>query len=230
MAMGKSVRVSGVTDKRDGYSVLIEQRGSPGGLLVFSNNCVARLSIAEIQEVRAEQQYDQLCDCYAVLGNLSHGGEHHVLLVTGIVSVGRLGMAEVYRVTQVRSVSLSGGQRDSDRLTEVLRLLAGGAAYFSWSNQGRPVDLTLSAQRQAGQGAGAGSCYLWSRLLSLPYTRAGAGAWLVDLMLGSVDIRTVYVGASQVRAALIAFGFWQRILKHLIAVACEKVHIRTIQA
>ena len=53
MAMGKSYRVSGVVDRRNGYSLLIEQRGNSEGLLVYSNNSVARLSSDQLQEVKA---------------------------------------------------------------------------------------------------------------------------------------------------------------------------------
>ena len=109
MAMGKSVRVSGLVDRRSGYSLLIEQRGKEEGLMVHSNNTVVRLTAGEVQEVRADQQWEQLCDCYAVLGNLSQGGDHHLLLVTAVLSVGRLGQAEVYRVTQVQGCSVFSG-------------------------------------------------------------------------------------------------------------------------
>ena len=121
MAMGKSFRVSGVVDRRQGYSLLIEQRGKSEGLLVYSNNSVARLTSVQLQEVRGE--YEQLCDGYAVLGNVSQleggggGGLHHLLVATQILSVGRLGQSEVYRVTQVRSLSLRGQTGDSDSET-----------------------------------------------------------------------------------------------------------------
>ena len=201
--MGKSIRVSGLVDRSGGYHLLVEQRGNPAGLVIYSNNSVALLTSAELQAARVEQQYEQLCDGYGLLGNLSHGAEHSLLVATGILSVGRLGQSEVYRVTQVRTVSLRGHSGDTERLAEVVRLLTGGAAHFSWSSQGPPVDLASSAQRQAG-GAGTGRSFLWSRLLALPFTRAGLGGWLVGLVVGSVNIRTLYVGATQLRAALIS--------------------------
>ena len=205
MAMGKSFRVSGVVDRRQGYSLLIEQRGKSEGLLVYSNNSVARLTSVQLQEVRGE--YEQLCDGYAVLGNVSQleggggGGLHHLLVATQILSVGRLGQSEVYRVTQVRSLSLRGQPGDSEKVAEVVRLLAGGSAYFSWASHGQPVDLS---RRAGGPGEGPELGFLWSRLLHLPYSRAGVADWLVRLIMGSVEIRTVYVGATQLRAALIS--------------------------
>ena len=53
MAMGKSIRVSGLVDRRSGYSLLVEQRGKEEGLMVHSNNTVVRLTAGEVQEVRA---------------------------------------------------------------------------------------------------------------------------------------------------------------------------------
>ena len=48
--------------------------------------------------------------------------------------------------------------------------------------------------------------YFWNKLLHLPYIRSGVSLdiWLVKLMLGSVEIRTVNSGAIQVWAALIS--------------------------
>ena len=86
-----------------------------------------------------------------------------------------------------------------ERVGEVVRLLTGGAAYFSWSGHGPAVDLSRSAGR-----TGPGTSFLWSSLLSLPYRLAGAGGWVVSLLVGSLEIRTVYVGATQLRAALIS--------------------------
>ena len=203
MAMGKSYRVSGVVDRRNGYSLLIEQRGNSEGLLVYSNNSVARLNSDQLQEVKAE--YEQLCDGYALLGTVSHleggGSLHHLLVATQILSVGRLDQSDVYRVTQVRSFSLRGQTGDSEKVVEVVRLLAGGSAYFSWSSQGQPVDLS---RRQGGPGEGPEVGFLWSRLLHLPFSRAGVGRWVVGLIMGSIEMRTVYVGATQLRAALIS--------------------------
>ena len=48
--------------------------------------------------------------------------------------------------------------------------------------------------------------FFWNRMLHLPYIRAGVepGAWLLRVMFGSVEIRTVYVGSKQARAAVIS--------------------------
>ena len=102
MVMGKNIRVSGPVDRSTGYHLLVEQRGNTEGLMVFSNNTMDVVRCEELQTARGEQQYEAVCEGYALLGNLTHGLEHTMLVVTGIVSVGRLGQSEVYRVTQVR--------------------------------------------------------------------------------------------------------------------------------
>jgi len=48
--------------------------------------------------------------------------------------------------------------------------------------------------------------FFWNRTLYLPYVRAGVSTsdWLMKVMFGSVEIRTIYVGAKQAKAAIIS--------------------------
>ena len=98
------------------------------------------------------------------------------------------------------------------------RLLSGGCAYFAWSGAGAG-DLSLNTARLAREEGGAEADYLANKvtrlldctedgynghtvqLLHLPYTRAqvDTSAWLARLLLGSLEIRTVYSGATQIR-------------------------------
>ena len=92
---------------------------------------------------------------------------------------------------------------------QVKKLLSSGAAYFSWSSQGggQAVDLTLSAQRShTCPGAKDTGRFFWNKILHLPYIRAGISTtvWLLRIMFGSVEIRTVYVGAKQAKAILVS--------------------------
>ena len=91
---------------------------------------------------------------------------------------------------------------------QVKKLLSSGAAYFSWSSQGsdQSVDLTLSAQRSYSCPGVSDSRFFWNRTLHLPYIRAGIDtpAWLLRIMFGSVEMRTVYAGSRQVKAVLIS--------------------------
>ena len=92
-------------------------------------------------------------------------------------------------------------------MTEVARLPASGTAYFAWGRGGSGgSELSLTAQRLS-EGGGQGGGQFWcNKLLHLPYIRSGVSseAWLVRVMLGSVEVRTVYSGATQIRAALIS--------------------------
>ena len=44
---------------------------------------------------------------------------HYLCLVTGTVSAGKLGIAEVYRVTECKMISLRGYSPDEERVAEV---------------------------------------------------------------------------------------------------------------
>ena len=91
---------------------------------------------------------------------------------------------------------------------KVKKLLNSGAAYFSWSSQGaqHAVDLTMSAQKSHKFPDKSDGRFFWNRSLHLPYIRAGISSrvWLVRIMFGSVEMRTVYVGAKQAKAVLIS--------------------------
>ena len=115
---------------------------------------------------------------------------------------------------------------------QVTRLLGSGAAYFSWSAAGPPLDLTLSAQQVCAAIISTAPLLPAGRrqprqqtavLLELPaagplhqvppavvcsdcvaLVRAGLGDWVSRLLLGSLEIKTVYAGPVPVRAALIS--------------------------
>ena len=88
------------------------------------------------------------------------------------------------------------------------KLFTSGAAYFSWSNQGpeHAVDLTMSAQKTNKFPDKSDGRFFWNRMLHLPYIRAGisTSTWLMRVMFGSVEMRTVYVGSKQARAVIIS--------------------------
>ena len=101
------------------------------------------------------------------LDNFSFKGVlHYLALITGCISVGKIGQAEVkllsvktpcyhpppfqvYRITGVKMCSLRGYQPDEERVVEITKLLTSGAAFFSWSHQGpsHTIDLTMAAQK-----------------------------------------------------------------------------------
>jgi len=210
MALGRGLRVyHSPNTQAQPYAVLLEQRGQQQCLLLQSQ-AIMCLSSEEGEEVKTNLV--KLCDAFGVVGNLrytsSQGVLHYLVLVTGCVSVGKLDTSEVYKITDCKLLSLRGYTPDEEKVSEVKKLLSSGAAYFSWSSQGpdQSVDLTLSAQRSYTCPGVTDSRFFWNRTLHLPYIRAGIDttAWLVRIMFGSVEMRTVYAGSRQVRSVLIS--------------------------
>ena len=107
-------------------------------------------------------KHDSICHCCSglekgwcrrciVCQSVVFTGESTVLylvLVTGCVSVGKIGDSEVFRVTQTSFVSLRNQAQDEERIGEVRKLLNSGTFYFSWSASGEALDITLCAQRR----------------------------------------------------------------------------------
>ena len=193
------------------YSVLIEQRGVDSFLLLESQ---AILQLGPEEGEKIKSGYTKLCDAFGVLGNMRlSAGErvlHYLALVTGCVSSGKLGGGEVYRLTDCKMISLRGYSPDEEigKVVEVRKLLTSGGSYFSWSSQGpdHAMDLTMSAQKHHRFPSKSDGRFFWNRMLHLPYVRSGVDTttWLLRVMVGSVEIRTVYVGSKQARAVIIS--------------------------
>ena len=127
------------------------------------------------------------------------------MLVTGCSSVGKLGTSEIYRLSSVSMVSMRGHPPDEEKVVEIKKLLTCGTFYFSWSAADEPIDLTVAAQR-ANKGARTDNRFFWNRMFHIPFIRHGINCrdWLLKVMCGSVEIRTVYVGSKQAKAAVIS--------------------------
>jgi synaptojanin len=83
-----------------------------------------------------------------VLGCAGESTVLYLVMVTGCVSVGKIGDSEIFRVTQTTFVSLRNLPQDEERVSEVRKLLNSGTFYFSWSTAGDSLDITLCAQRR----------------------------------------------------------------------------------
>ncbi|XP_068082117.1 synaptojanin-1 [Anabrus simplex] len=206
MAMGKSYRVFEKINPPKPYSVLLEQRNRDETLL-FESQAVAVLSPQETESVK--RQYTKLVDAYGCVGVLQlNAGESTVLylvLVTGCISIGKIGESEVFRITQTNFVSLRNQPQDEERISEVRKLLNSGTFYFSWSSSGEGFDITLCAQRRK-KTTMTDNRFFWNRMLHLHLMRFGVSCsnWLLKAMCGSIEIRTVYVGHRQARAVIIS--------------------------
>lgn len=206
MAMGKSFRVFEKVNPPNPYSILLEQRNKDDSIL-FESQAVAVLSAQETESVK--RQYTKMCDAYGCLGVLQlNAGETTLLylaMVTGCISVGKIKESEIFRITQTNFISLINQAQDEERISEVRKLLNSGTFYFSWSSTVEAVDITLCAQRRSKTNI-TDNRFFWNRMLHIHLMRFGVNCWhwLLKVMCGSVEIRTVYVGHRQGRAVIIS--------------------------
>ncbi|XP_043464476.1 synaptojanin-1 [Leptopilina heterotoma] len=209
MAMGKSFRVYEKIKQKQAspHSLLLEHRNYKETVL-FESQAVAVLSAYETETLKPN--YTKLLDAYGCLGVLQlNAGDNtllYLVLVTGCFSVGKIGESEVFRITQTNVVPLFYVQTNEDRVSEVRKVLNSGTFYFSWSSGQQDVfDITLSAQRRY-KSSTTDNRFFWNRMLHIHLLRFGVNTiqWLLKVMCGSVEIRTVYVGHRQARAVVIS--------------------------
>lgn len=213
MAMSKVLRVLEKSIPPLPHSVLMEHRNLDESILLESH-AVALLSQQETEVIR--KQYSKVCDAYACLGVLRlNAGESSVLflvLVVGCVSVGKIGDVEIFRITQTQFVSLENMTPNEDRISEVRKLINSGTFYFAHGLSGAGTatvlskfDITLCAQRRF-QTDRTDNRFFWNRMMHIHLLRFGIDCqtWLIKVTCGSVEIRTVYIGAKQARAAIIS--------------------------
>lgn len=206
MAMGKSFRVFEKVNPPNPYSILLEQRNKDDSIL-FESQAVAVLSAQETESVK--RQYTKMCDAYGCLGviqlNVGESTLLYLAMVTGCISVGKIKDSEIFRITQTNFISLRNQPQDEERISEVRKLLNSGTFYFSWSSTVEALDITLCAQRRSKTNI-TDNRFFWNRMLHIHLMRFGVNCWhwLLKIMCGSVEIRTVYVGHRQGRAVIIS--------------------------
>ncbi|KAL8579227.1 Synaptojanin-1 [Nucella lapillus] len=213
MAMGRGFRVFHKLppDSETPYSVIMESKQLEDTLM-FESGAVVVLSSWEVEGLK--KQYSKLLDAYGCLGVLSLSARqaptgstviHYLVMVTGCLSVGKIGESEVFRVTAVQLLSLRNEPSDEERVTDVRKLLNSGTFYFSWSAGGSPWDLSLCAQRTL-QDHATDNRFFWNRMLHVHLQRYGidCGSWLLRVMCGGVEIRTIYAAHHQAKACLIS--------------------------
>uniref|UniRef100_A0A8C5TYY7 Synaptojanin-1 n=1 Tax=Malurus cyaneus samueli TaxID=2593467 RepID=A0A8C5TYY7_9PASS len=153
--------------------------------------------------------YSKVMDAYGLLGvlrlNLGDTLLHYLVLVTGCMSVGKIQDSEVFRVTSTEFVSLRVDPMDEDRISEVRKVLNSGNFYFAWSATGVSLDLSLSAHRSM-QERTTDNRFFWNQSLHLHLKHYGVNCddWLLRLMCGGVEIRTIYAAHKQAKACLIS--------------------------
>ncbi|NXV58888.1 SYNJ1 protein, partial [Molothrus ater] len=205
MAFSKGFRVYHKLDPPP-FSVMVETR-SREECLMFESGAVAVLSSAEKDTIKST--YSKVMDAYGLLGvlrlNLGDTLLHYLVLVTGCMSVGKIQDSEVFRVTCTEFVSLRADPTDEDRVSEVRKVLNSGSFYFAWSATGVSLDLSLSAHRSTQEHA-TDNRFFWNQSLHLHLKHYGVSCdeWLLRLMCGGVEIRTIYAAHKQAKACLIS--------------------------
>uniref|UniRef100_A0AAR2IXE1 Synaptojanin-1 n=1 Tax=Pygocentrus nattereri TaxID=42514 RepID=A0AAR2IXE1_PYGNA len=205
MAFSKGYRIYHKLDPPP-YSVIVETRNRDE-CLMFESGAVAVLSAAEKDAIK--NTYTKMLDAYGILGvlrlNLGDSMLHSLVVVTGCSSVGKVQDSEVFRVTATDFVSLKNDPSDEDRIAEVRKVLNSGSFYFAWSSSGVSLDLSLNAHRRIREDT-SDNRFFWNQSLHLHLKHYGVNCddWLLRLMCGGVEIRTIYAGHKQAKACVIS--------------------------
>ncbi|XP_056592078.1 synaptojanin-1 isoform X7 [Triplophysa dalaica] len=205
MAFSKGYRIYHKLDPPP-YSVIVETRNREE-CLMFESGAVAVLSSAEKETIKTA--YTKMLDAYGILGvlrlNLGDSMLHSLVVVTGCSSVGKVQDSEVFRVTGTEFVSLKNDPTDEDRIADVRKVLNSGNFYFAWSSTGVSLDLSLNAHRRIREDT-SDNRFFWNQSLHLHLKHYGVNCddWLLRLMCGGVEIRTIYAGHKQAKACVIS--------------------------
>ncbi|XP_026129408.1 synaptojanin-1 isoform X6 [Carassius auratus] len=205
MAFSKGYRIYHKLDPPP-YSVIVETRNREE-CLMFESGAVAVLSAAEKETIKSA--YTKMLDAYGILGvlrlNLGDSMLHSLVVVTGCSSVGKVQDSEVFRVTGTDFVSLKNDPSDEDRIADVRKILNSGNFYFAWSSTGVSLDLSLNAHRRIREDT-SDNRFFWNQSLHLHLKHYGVNCddWLLRLMCGGVEIRTIYAGHKQAKACVIS--------------------------
>uniref|UniRef100_A0A8D2JSW8 Synaptojanin-1 n=1 Tax=Sciurus vulgaris TaxID=55149 RepID=A0A8D2JSW8_SCIVU len=205
MAFSKGFRIYHKLDPPP-FSLIVETRHKEE-CLMFESGAVAVLSSAEKEAIKGT--YSKVLDAYGLLGvlrlNLGDAMLHYLVLVTGCMSVGKIQESEVFRVTSTEFISLRVDASDEDRISEVRKVLNSGNFYFAWSASGVSLDLSLNAHRSMQEHT-TDNRFFWNQSLHLHLKHYGVNCddWLLRLMCGGVEIRTIYAAHKQAKACLIS--------------------------
>ncbi|KAM9331874.1 synaptojanin-1 isoform 2-T4 [Pholidichthys leucotaenia] len=203
MAFSKGYRIYHKLDPPP-YSVIVETRAREE-CLMFESGAVAVLSAAEKEAIKST--YSKIFDAYGILGvlrlNLGDSMLHSLVVVTGCSSVGKVQDSEVFRVTQTDFISLKNDPGDEERISDVRKVLNSGHFYFAWSATGVSMDLSLNAHRRILEDT-TDNRFFWNQSLHLHLKHYGVNCddWLLRLMCGCVEIRTIYAGHKQAKACI----------------------------
>ncbi|XP_069463973.1 synaptojanin-2 [Ambystoma mexicanum] len=206
MALSKGLKVR-VKPEPGCYSVLLESR-SRQDCLLFESGTLAQLTPEEGEAIKG--QYEKHQDAYGCLGELrlkcGNTLLHFLVLVTGCTSVGKILDGEVYKITNTDFCPLQEETKEEDRVSALRKILNSGMFYFSWPSAGSNFDLTIRAQKLPDNNNEAGNWFFWNQMMHVPFKHyhVNCSTWLLKVICGIVEIRTVYASHKKVKACLIS--------------------------
>ncbi|GFY72814.1 synaptojanin-1 [Trichonephila inaurata madagascariensis] len=208
MTLGKTFRVYHFcsNNEHNTYSVLLEQRKQNEALL-FEAGYIRLLNSTETEACK--KSYIRLPDAYGCLGilklTLGDSVIQYLVLVNSCLSVGKILNSEIFRITETNFLSLRNSPQDVERIQEVRKVLNSGTFYFSWSSQGKPLDLTLCEQR-SHFAADSDNRFFWNKTMHISFIQNNicTGNWLLKVICGGIEIRTIYAGHLQARGCIIS--------------------------
>ncbi|NWX91263.1 SYNJ2 protein, partial [Nothoprocta pentlandii] len=225
---------SALLEARGRHDCLLLEAGAVAALMVckLGSNWKAKVCCllfcfsAPEEKDAIKGQYEKLLDAYGCLGELQlkcgNTRLHFLVLVTGCTSVGKILDVEVYKITATDFCPLQEETKEEERVTALKKILNSGMFYFSWPNAGSNLDLTVRAQKQGDNHYESGNSFFWNQLLHVPFQhyQVNCSEWLLKVICGVVDIRTVYASHQKAKACLISRISWER--------AGARFHIRGV--
>ncbi|NXQ99294.1 SYNJ2 protein, partial [Sagittarius serpentarius] len=229
MALSKGLRLlwkqepgpSALLEARTRQDCLLLEAGTVAALTWKTKVCCLLFCFSAPEEKDAiKGQYEKLVDAYGCLGELQlkcgSTRLHFLVLVTGCTSVGKILDAEVYKITATDFCPLQEETKEEERITALKKILNSGMFYFSWPNAGSNFDLTVQAQKQGDNHYESGNSFFWNKLLHVPFKhyQVNCSDWLLKVICGVVDIRTLYASHKKAKACLIS------------RISCERAGVR----
>ncbi|CAB4027321.1 synaptojanin-1-like isoform X2, partial [Paramuricea clavata] len=157
-----------------------------------------------------KKDYNKVCDAYGCLGVLrlslrADDSYLYLVVVTACRSVGKIKNSEISCVMSTEFIAL--GAHDEVGISEVRKLLNSGSFYFTLSVKENevPLDLSLTHQRQCSAKE-PDNRFFWNHALHVHLQKfdIDCSVWLLNIMCGGIELKTVYAGARQAKAMVIS--------------------------
>ena len=207
----KSLRVG----RCDGSIIVVNRRSGRRALVVDPSGRAVETDTPPVPD-------GPTIDCYGIVGMISQEKKNHVLLITGVKSLGML-VTEVLKVTQLEVISVGHKSTPAAELESVRKMLCDGSFYYAAGGeaganlsdddgivfQNGTHDLTRPLQQHIHDSnqktGGQRHPYCWNCAALEPFQPSiiTHGRWFPLLMRGSVKLATVYAAGTKGRCGLI---------------------------